>query len=740
MFERLRNFFRRENPVTVSAPVHERVANGNERRPVQQYIYPPVANGIPRFPVSEILEEHAKIIDSLRNLSENEDVFEERYMPVINRYANLVYLLPASESHHHRGAGGLLSHGLESAQYALQQAYNRLHGMNLSPLKRKLARERWLFAVFIAGLCHDQGKTAEMLVISAAGEVWDPYSTPLAQWFHGLPPADERLFVTWRRENQDHRYIAMNQMNHVVLPGDLTYLHEVEPFLLTQIHQAIIGKKTPGNDLVEMVREADNRSLKSDLQKSNVLTDLGPEIHQPLARHFVMTIKRLIKEARDSEEKVAAIMQEAEKGDRTIEEICKAHNTDNMTYSQWRHWRPNEPGSVLWVIGSGVYLIWPECIEDITNLLHRDGTPGIPSDPYLVANILEDYGLLLVSGWGEPVIGSRGQQPNRLWRLWPSLLYPRSRGKEAGLLALRLKDPRYVLDLVPPAVTGEVLPEGQEEPGEPADISPHISGGEGEPLVESSSTSEPPEDLAPASPGISFADYISVPDLLTLTEVQEHFAKAGLGGQALLKLASEIIQHVRCEGQDYKTSPRLLLSWGDKKFTDESNLPEVIESLARANCLVLDGSRRRVHDEPGFGRCLKLREGETKLFLRLVWALEHATSSEPEAQSEPPSADAPSPEIGVMSPEKTPSSSDQEKPDSIWKPGGTGHHPASEADPEWVIEVMTLLDSSGPLEYVWVKEMVTNRTGRKQAIYQLVDKYFIIEDFEDGKKVTRRRS
>jgi len=86
----------------------------------------------------------------------------------------------------------------------------------------------------------------------------------------------------------------------------------------------------------------------------------------------------------------------------------------------------------------------------------------------------------------------------------------------------------------------------------------------------------------------------------------------------LLKFASEVSQGTRRDGLDYKSGPRLLLSWGDRKFTKEGSLPEVIESMARAQWLVLNGTSR-VHAEPGFGRCLKLVERETAMFWRLIW-------------------------------------------------------------------------------------------------------------------------
>ncbi len=676
---------------------------------MQNYVYPPVAEGIPRFAVSEILAEHAELIERLRDLSEDEDVFDERYLPVIERFATFVYLLPASEAHHHRGAGGLLRHGLETAKYILQQAYDRLHGMDMSPQKRKAARERWLFAGFSAAINHDIGKpAADMRVFSVSGNVWDPYASPLAQWFHNLPPQEDRLFITWRREGQDHRRMTMNLINHTLLPNDLSYLHEIEPTLMNQIYQAILGEKTPRNDLVEMLQEADKKSLTQDIQKSNVLADLGPEVRQPLARHFVMAMKRLIDEG---------------------------------------SWRPNEPGSTLWVIGSGVYLVFPIMATDISQLLHKDGTPGVPSNEYLLAEILEENGLLATAPNG-----------NRLWRLWPSMI---DAGEE-GLMALRLKDPRYVMDLIPPAVSGEVLPEGEEQPlpDNQSESAPPPSGKakekpkrgmnqEGKRIFNNSSSPtgrgesilspELPEAPVSTSPGI-LSEPPSPHDLQTLEGLQEHFAGVGLGGQALMKFAAEIVGRTRCDGQDFKAGPQMLLSWGNHKFTTEGNLPEVIESLVRVGWLVLNGSRR-YHEEPGFGKCLKLRERETTLFWQMVWALGHSKETDPEPPTVSLASDTALPENEAIALHEAP------KPevvgfgiDSLESPPENDLFPATEAVPDWVLEVMTLLESNGPLEYNWVKEIATNRLGRKQGIYRLVAKYFVIVDEEDKKIVTARKS
>tara|TARA_R110001583_G_scaffold1028_1_gene8885 strand:+ start:6080 stop:6451 length:372 start_codon:yes stop_codon:yes gene_type:complete len=85
--------------------------------------YPPFAKGLPTPEVDRILETQAELIQKIRyTLNLNEREFNRLLRPVLHNYAEYVHLLPASESHHHRGAGGLFRHGLEVAAWAAQSA------------------------------------------------------------------------------------------------------------------------------------------------------------------------------------------------------------------------------------------------------------------------------------------------------------------------------------------------------------------------------------------------------------------------------------------------------------------------------------------------------------------------------------------------------------------------------------------------------------------------------------------
>src|SRR5438445_3912683 len=81
--------------------------------------YPGRGNAIPAAPPEYLLESQDGLIRQLRQtLGTPREEFAQLVMPVLLRFANFVHLLPASESHHHCGQGGLLRHGLEVAFFS----------------------------------------------------------------------------------------------------------------------------------------------------------------------------------------------------------------------------------------------------------------------------------------------------------------------------------------------------------------------------------------------------------------------------------------------------------------------------------------------------------------------------------------------------------------------------------------------------------------------------------------------
>mgnify|MGYP001825410283 CR=1 FL=1 len=72
--------------------------------------YPPFVRGLPVAAPARIIATQSELIARLQDgLAFTDARFATLVRPVIERYAAFVHLLPASEAHHHRGAGGAFS-------------------------------------------------------------------------------------------------------------------------------------------------------------------------------------------------------------------------------------------------------------------------------------------------------------------------------------------------------------------------------------------------------------------------------------------------------------------------------------------------------------------------------------------------------------------------------------------------------------------------------------------------------
>ena len=82
--------------------------------------YPPFMKGLPAAPVERILSTQVDLIQAIEHaLSLPDDLYQTIAAPVI-AVMRFQPFVAASESHHHRGAGGLFRHGLEVAHWATQ--------------------------------------------------------------------------------------------------------------------------------------------------------------------------------------------------------------------------------------------------------------------------------------------------------------------------------------------------------------------------------------------------------------------------------------------------------------------------------------------------------------------------------------------------------------------------------------------------------------------------------------------
>jgi conjugal transfer pilus assembly protein TraI len=172
--------------------------------------YPPFMRGLPATPPDTLIETQRDLIGQIREAGlASPDIFEQFYLASLRRFASYAHLLPASQTHHHRGAGGLLRHAAEVALWSLQSGDRVLLPGEQAPRRRRELEPRWHFAVFLAALCHDAGKpVTDLAVTSRDGEkVWNPFVEDLYSWAnrHGV----DRYFLHWR-ENRAKKHTAIS--------------------------------------------------------------------------------------------------------------------------------------------------------------------------------------------------------------------------------------------------------------------------------------------------------------------------------------------------------------------------------------------------------------------------------------------------------------------------------------------------------------------------------------------------
>jgi len=371
--------------------------------------YPPFMKGLPAAPVELILSSQVELIKAIEHaLSFPDDLYQTVAEPVIARYAAFSHLLPASESHHHRGAGGLFRHGLEVAHWATQAAQGCLFATHATPRERKEQELRWRLAVCFAGLLHDIGKpVSDIAVVDREGkQLWNPCEENLTDWAsqHGI----DRYFLRWRENrHKRHEQFSALVIERVLTRASRTYLLAPGPDIMQAMLEAIHGLDR-GAKLYELVMAADRKSVERDLKAHYHTVDSA--MGMPVEKYLFDAMRRLIKSG---------------------------------------HWLANEKGARLWRFKEGIHIVWRTGAQDIVDLLAKDKVPGIPRDEDTLADILIERGLAI------PKTLPDGRH-YRYWRMQPP-------GLDVVLYMLRLASTELIYSNEPPvAIEGTEVEEDPE--------------------------------------------------------------------------------------------------------------------------------------------------------------------------------------------------------------------------------------------------------------------------------------
>lgn len=397
--------------------------------------YPPHPKGLPAVDPRKALRKHFDALAAYQRMTDlSPEEFDELLLPTIERFAGIAHLLPASQSHHHRGAGGLLQHSLEVARYAVQFTRSVVFVPFGTPLERRTMEPRWRMVTGLAGLLHDGGKPfSDVRVVDKDGRVtWEPFQETLPEWAqrHQI----ENYFVRWQDRRHKHHHTYNNAVaNLVIQPNLVAWLRQGGEELWVTLNQ-VLSHQIPDHRIAKMVMDADRGSVEIDLKRNPSLETQSYAI--PVERHLLGAMNRLLEDGT---------------------------------------WKVNEPGARVWVDSEHAYIVWKAAVQDIHDHLLESYVPGMPRGSEVLADILIERDLAVM----------RQIDLDTKYRYWPIIPGPlRKEGeKPIVLYALRLASKQQLWDQPPPPTDLVVGDDAERElaewfasTGEHENEDPHTPG------------------------------------------------------------------------------------------------------------------------------------------------------------------------------------------------------------------------------------------------------------------------
>ncbi|EPA95352.1 MobH family relaxase [Pseudomonas mandelii] len=342
--------------------------------------------------------------------------FASLYLAPLERYAELLQQLPASESHHHAYPGGMLDHGLEIVAYALKLRQSYLLPTGTTPEDQVVQAEAWTAAIAYAALLHDIGKVAvDLHVEYGDGSHWHPWHGPLARPY--------RFRYRQDREYRLHS-AATGLLYRQVLDCEILDWLSSYPPLWSALLYVLAGQYEHAGVLGELVIQADRASVAQALGGDPARAMAAPK--HALQRKLLDGLRYLLKE----------------------------------------ELKLNQPqASDGWLTQDALWLVSKTVSDKLRAHLLAQGIDGIPANNTAVFNVLQDHGMLQPTPdgraiWRATVTSEAGWSHTfTLLRLAPALIWEGDDRPApfTGTVAAELK-PQDDAPAPPPADTGDLSP------------------------------------------------------------------------------------------------------------------------------------------------------------------------------------------------------------------------------------------------------------------------------------------
>ena len=220
-----------------------------------------------------------------QNVSMTPDSFDELYKKPIEKYAELVQLLPASESHHHSHLGGMLDHGLEVIAIASKLRQNYVLPQNAAPEEQAKQRDAWTAIIIYAALLHDIGKIAVDVTVMLNNEKkWFPWQ--------GKPTQPYRFFYNANRDYNLHPAFGTFLITSLIPPVALDWLATYPTAFASLIYYAS-GHTDRAGILSEIIQKSDQLSVTMALGGDINKLDRSPKIS--FAKQLQIALVQVVK-------------------------------------------------------------------------------------------------------------------------------------------------------------------------------------------------------------------------------------------------------------------------------------------------------------------------------------------------------------------------------------------------------------------------------------------------------------
>lgn len=311
----------------------------------------------------------AGLVEVIRNrLALTEANWRADAWPVIERYAEFVQLLPASESHHHAQPGGLLIHTLEVASYALTIRQGQKLPAGATPEEQVQLGAAWSFAVLLGALLHDIGKPISDVIVTLYGDdphacigVWPALAGPMRR-VAGATHYEVDFPSSSERNYSAHQRLSVVLLHAIVPPETMRWLssdHRLLPALIAYLDDQ---KNPDAEAIASIIKAADSTSVADNLKH-------GPRTRFSRARQ-------------------APLIERIQWGLRTL----AAEGALPI----------NRPGAAMFVDPDGVHLwavagVIADKVRTILNEreVRQEGAAGIPTDNTRLFDTWSEYGALV---------------------------------------------------------------------------------------------------------------------------------------------------------------------------------------------------------------------------------------------------------------------------------------------------------------------------------------------------------